>query len=481
MDLSALVRLIHAKHELLIGISLTLLLIVTVLMLIRSVMEDRQANMSTDAVGDLDHKNLSVALEGAMKKVLAEKGIQGALSAAGKSATEDDSNENAEDRPNDSQAQELKKALNEREAKIAALMTDIEALKRATEKATEKAAEKAAEKANVTADGGVAPADVDVRAMQLKLAELQAKLAEYEIIEDDIADLSMYREENKQLKSELERLKGTVDTAQNQVQAASRPAEPVPRAQGSVESADASPPQKEKFELNQDDSVMKEFAEALSKGAGETNLDNATSDLSFESKLVVSSDSPLADPQAAVDEILSQNKIAITESKPIGAEISIEDGDDLPLIPPLSQADSDREDDKLPRGDGPLDDELDKNKLQSEVSKLADELEGLSGPNESESSILDESLDTEKLMQELAGHEGSAIAGDNSAKPLIEKPAEVPVEKPADQSSDQVHLDSKKPEIVESGAKPRSAAIAEDDLLAEFKDVGLSNTGTKGS
>ena len=40
-----------------------------------------------------------------------------------------------------------------------------------------------------------------------KISELEERLMEYEIIEDDIADLSLYKTENEKLKEELERLK----------------------------------------------------------------------------------------------------------------------------------------------------------------------------------------------------------------------------------------------------------------------------------
>ena len=40
-----------------------------------------------------------------------------------------------------------------------------------------------------------------------QIAELEARLEEYEIIEDDIADLSLYKVENDKLKDELARLK----------------------------------------------------------------------------------------------------------------------------------------------------------------------------------------------------------------------------------------------------------------------------------
>jgi hypothetical protein len=41
-----------------------------------------------------------------------------------------------------------------------------------------------------------------------RLKELESKLAEYEILEDDIADLSLYKEENSRLRGELTKLKG---------------------------------------------------------------------------------------------------------------------------------------------------------------------------------------------------------------------------------------------------------------------------------
>jgi hypothetical protein len=41
-----------------------------------------------------------------------------------------------------------------------------------------------------------------------RIKELETKLAEYEILEDDIADLSLYKEENVRLRGELEKIKG---------------------------------------------------------------------------------------------------------------------------------------------------------------------------------------------------------------------------------------------------------------------------------
>lgn len=449
MDLNALVRLIYAKHELMLGVSITLLLIVTVLMLVRSVMEDRQAEKTSGKTGDLDAKTLNTALEGAMKKVLADKGIQGAIAGAAASGSSEVGASASALAP---ETQELKKSLSEKEAKIAALMSDIETLKIA------------AEKVQPTADGGVVPG-VDVSALQAKLVELQAKLAEYEIIEDDIADLSMYKEENKKLKAELATLKAAVETAQTQVHAASVSVEAAPRAEDPVQAAQAAvkaslPPQ-EKFELDKNDSVMNEFAQAIS-GAPEPELP----DTSFESQLVVSSDSPLADPQAAIDAIMTQAQAEALVETPSSAEEAVAEDTAEDVAQDVAQDAADlAQVDLVP---SVLDEALDTNKLQAEVSKLAAELESMALQADGEQSILDEALDTEKLMQELAG-------GEEPVKPLDS--LESSLVNPRDSV-----VDSAKPQIVESGAQARPAAVAEDDLLAEFKDIDFQNSKTtKGS
>ena len=64
------------------------------------------------------------------------------------------------------------------------------------------------------APAGGAPGDInnsgsgaDTSGLNQRVRELEAKLAEYEILEDDIADLSLYKDENTKLRGEIERLK----------------------------------------------------------------------------------------------------------------------------------------------------------------------------------------------------------------------------------------------------------------------------------
>ncbi len=61
-----------------------------------------------------------------------------------------------------------------------------------------------------------------------KITELETKLAEYEILEDDIADLSLYKEENVRLKQELGKIKGGDVSAEAVPEVAAAAPEPEP-------------------------------------------------------------------------------------------------------------------------------------------------------------------------------------------------------------------------------------------------------------
>lgn len=84
--------------------------------------------------------------------------------------------------------------------------------------------------------GAVAqPQSNDSSELEAKISELQSKLAEYEIISEDIADLSFYKEQNAKLEKELSELKGKSATTA-----------PTATAQTAEEPAAAEPTQPEK-------------------------------------------------------------------------------------------------------------------------------------------------------------------------------------------------------------------------------------------
>jgi hypothetical protein len=91
------------------------------------------------------------------------------------------------------------------------------------------------------AAGSGAQVSEEAAKLNTRLKELESKLAEYEILEDDIADLSLYKEENSRLRSELNKLKSG-EAAAAPAAPAEAPAAPTPGA----------------------DDIVAEFAEAVS-------------------------------------------------------------------------------------------------------------------------------------------------------------------------------------------------------------------------
>lgn len=95
----------------------------------------------------------------------------------------------------------------------------------------------------------------DSSGLEGKVKELSEKLAEYEIIEDDIANLSFYKNENAKLKNELAKLKGNVGVAAEAVLSAETAPSPAIKEPAPIEPAPP-PPVK-------NDSVLNEFEEAV--------------------------------------------------------------------------------------------------------------------------------------------------------------------------------------------------------------------------
>ncbi|MBX3023225.1 MAG: hypothetical protein KF799_16240 [Bdellovibrionales bacterium] len=96
---------------------------------------------------------------------------------------------------------------------------------------------------------GPSKAGEDATALSTRIKELEAKLAEYEILEDDIADLSLYKEENTRLRAELEKVKGGAVAA---------PAAATPDAAPAVVAEVPTP------EPQTGEAIVAEFAQAVS-------------------------------------------------------------------------------------------------------------------------------------------------------------------------------------------------------------------------
>ena len=113
---------------------------------------------------------------------------------------------------------QLKGNLVESQKKIEALQAQLSEAKAQAQSATGGGAVAAA----APAAGGGNSAE-----MEAKLRDLESRLAEYEIISEDIADLSRFKEENENLKAEIEALKAG-GAAPAPAPAAESPAAPIP-------------------------------------------------------------------------------------------------------------------------------------------------------------------------------------------------------------------------------------------------------------
>lgn len=205
-------------------------------------------------------------------------------------------------------------------------------------------------------DGGATPASSDLTGKlndQLKrIEELEAKLAEYEILEDDIADLSLYKEENARLKAELDSVKGGGGSATE------TPAEPA-----------AAPSTAGKEDL------VAEFAQAIEQMPGIGEGDSSSKDLpktenpmaDFESAVKATNEETASEPAAAAP--------AATAASPAPTGDSMAESNDI-----FSEMTSDT---------------LDTDKMMEELSGLQ-ELE----PATEGAETLDQDIDTEKMSEE---------------------------------------------------------------------------------
>lgn len=423
MDLNAVARFVFEKNELLLGIFIVLFLLTTVLLLVLSVMKDKGGDGETSAAGAggvaIDPRSLNTAIEGALKKALSDRVVAGAVATV--SAETASVGEGASDAA-------LQAALSDREAKIVALMADLDALKAHVD----------SHGAPVAGAGGGGVDAGELNALKARVGELQAKLAEYEIIEDDIADLSLFKDENKKLKDEVERLRAAAETAKTQIQSV-QASVAAPEVKSKIKSEAESPlkfEKSDKFELDPADDVMKEFAQALAIQSGDP-LDSAAH----------------IENTAAVGGQAEPSVTASTEPEPQVAEPLVPVVD-LPVVEPETTL-------VVSHPDAPVQDPqaaIDALLNQVDTDKMISEAESLSesaGAGDSETSVLDDGVDTDKLMAEMGIESEEPVA----ASVPVAAMASAPAVAAADSSH---HLE------------PFDVPV--DDLLAEFKDTDFSAT-----
>lgn len=419
MDLNAVARFVYDKNELLVGIFIVLFLLTTVLLLVLSVMKDKGGGGEASAAGPggvaIDPRSLNTAIEGALKKALSDRVVAGAVATVASEplgagvGTSDVA---------------LQAALSDREAKIVALMADLDALKAHMESHS------------TSSSGGGDGDSGELNALKARVSELQAKLSEYEIIEDDIADLSLFKDENKKLKGEVERLKAAAETAKVQIQSVQTSVASPSEVKSKIKIEAESPlkfEKSDKFELDPADDVMKEFAQALAVQSGDPLpfMDNETEQSVTPSANIEVESEVLAVTQASAEPLSPVVDLPVVEPEPT----LVVSHPDAPVQDPQAAIDA-------------LLNQVDTDKMISEAESLSEKVDS----GDFETSVLDDGVDTDKLMAEM-GMEGIG-SQERDALSSVSVTSSVAAMDTDDQRD--------------------TSDMPVDDLLAEFKDTDFS-------
>ncbi len=416
-------RFISEHNDKVIGILGALFLFTCVLLLVRTI------GQKEEAAATLDLHNVEQTIEGTLKRVLAAQGpatvvVSGAPPAAGANVVVEGGDA------------EFAAALRERESTIAQLTAELEKLKAA-----------GGSGAGASGDDGGGKAKIDELAN--KVAELQARLTEYEIIEDDIADLSLFKDENVRLKAELEALRTGAMTAPPTTGLAAA-APPVPAAPAEAPAGPKLAP--DQFILDPNDDVMKQFAAAIEDQKAPAPSAEAGISPAEMAELIGAEMTPEVLPEAPAVEAQAKEPSGsgyIAPAESVGAVMpgakAASKADGAPLVSVMAP-DPDlpppREEDLA--DESPLGGTLDTSKMLSEVELLSDS-------PVPEDDVLEETLDTDKLLAEV-----DQLNPDGEAAPLAAASHVAPVTRI-------------EPAI--AAAKTTAVEISdEDDLLAEFKD-----------
>jgi hypothetical protein len=311
---------------------------------------------------------------------------------------------------------DLSAALSEREAKISALQNELEKSKAEAAERAKHLEAKAAVAGSITTAGGEDPA------VKVRIAELEARLAEYEVIEDDIADLSRFKEENSKLSTEVEDLRKQLSSLP-----IDNPPSTATEAKLKFEKAD-------KFELDPNDEVMKEFAAAVEvQKAPPTQAESKVVEQPIAQQAI---EAMFADPEVSAVDEAPLNPVPEEVENLVALDIAAPAIDTTPQITASEIAEiagSSEIPAPVAAPPGP-------------PSQPAAEVP----PESPIAPVLNAQVDTDKMLTEVAGLSATGAAADENALDDV--------------------LDTNKL-LAEAGSLEADPS-AEDDLLAEFKAPG---------
>jgi hypothetical protein len=437
MDLMAFLRYVTEHNQQVIGALVVVIIVTSILLMMRTISQDKNAPQTAKSGkgSDLDLG----AIEAAFKRVLV---AQGGATVGGSGATSSGSGKGPEKGAAET---------SDRDTKIQELAREIDRL------TAELAGQSAASGFGGTSSAATAGAsagttgvsNLDVDALHSKIAELEGKLTEYEIIEDDIADLSRFKEENTELRSELEALKQ--NTAAMAPGAALKSSSPV--------TPDSAP---DFVTTPNADAIAEEMfgSSADAPQATPDQLNDQTPEPVF--KVVGSPDAPA--PAAVKQPPIAAPAVAVEKAadKKPAEELVLNESESSLEIQIATKPEASR----VADGASVLEDSLDTEKMLSEVASLS-ELEV------SDDNALSDQLDTDKLIAEVdtmaAGAPVAPIAAQQVATQQVTTPPVQPVAIPPPVlAAESVSAPPPAPPL--ASLLDQGMPVLEDDLLAEFKE-----------
>ncbi|MEK6773485.1 MAG: hypothetical protein AABY64_06070 [Bdellovibrionota bacterium] len=303
MNIEKFLQFWSAHNTLIIELLIAIVLLSVVYLAFRIFFGNPQEAESTRSLGQLDSDEIQRTLQKIMEtqSPASRAGSTSAGGAAGSSGV--GAGASAVDT---AQFEKLKIEAQEKEKAIQALKDQVQEL--------------------VANQGAAAASSTASKELEGKLKDLEARLAEYEIISEDIADLSFYREENTRLQKELASAKtggATTPPAAPPSAAASVPAEPAAVAAAPpapTPAAAAAAPAAAAPSASEPMSVLE--AALASEAAPPPPAASPTAAEIAPESFLVSSGEPAADANSSPvdDELMREFASAIAEQKASNAE-----------------------------------------------------------------------------------------------------------------------------------------------------------------
>jgi hypothetical protein len=228
--------------------------------------------------------------------------------------------------------------------------------------------------------------DADKSKLEEQIKDLQAKLQEYEIISEDIADLSFYKEQNAKLQKELEAVKGGAPTPVTP----EAPPSVAPKAEPSAEPAAAAPVEPAAVPAKEEPEIVGK-ASSAKEAAAPAEAAPAATEPAAEPAAATTATEPVPPVENVVDDQLMAEFAAAVQKQGGGAA--------APATAPASEKAADPATPKA---------SADFNLGEVDIEKMVQEAGGISGdgPEVTAEQALGTGIDAEKLLQEATALQG---------------------------------------------------------------------------